>query len=94
MQCLCAHLQDMAEHADPVQPKRVCCRHMLRTVLALQLGWASLVGALDVSPGDPDWKSSVEAAPSGTTIFFLPGVYHGCNVSVPAGAQDIAKSCV
>ena len=57
-------------------------------VLLLLLNPTTLVGALDVGPTDPNWRSSVEAAPSGTTVSFRPGLYHGCNVSVPAGAPD------
>ena len=57
-------------------------------VLLLLLNPTTLVGALDVGPTDPNWRSLVEAAPSGTTVSFRPGLYHGCNVSVPAGAPD------
>ena len=49
------------------------------------LAWLTVAGGLDVSPGDPNWKASVEAAPVGTTVTFLPGVYHGCNVTIPPG---------
>ena len=52
-------------------------------VLLLLLNPTTLVGALDVGPTDPNWRSLVEAAPSGTTVSFRPGLYHGCNVSVP-----------
>ena len=71
--------------------KRVCGSSMW-CVLALQLVCTTLVGALDVSPTDPNWKASVEAVPSGTTVSFRPGLYHGCNVSVPAGAQTLRDS--
>ena len=57
-------------------------------VVLLLLNPTTLVGALDVGPTDPNWRSSVEVAPSGTTVSFRPGLYHGCNVSVPAGAPD------
>ena len=76
---------------------RLATRRVLRSnwspwpffvVLLLLLNPTTLVGALDVGPTDPNWRSSVEAAPSGTTVSFRPGLYHGCNVSVPAGAPD------
>jgi len=32
-----------------------------------------------------DWRSSVEAAPPGSTVSFSPGVYRGCNVTLRTG---------
>jgi hypothetical protein len=53
----------------------------------------TVAGGLNVSPGvDPNWKVSVEAAPVGTTVTFLPGVYHGCNVAVPPGSHPKPES--
>jgi len=63
--------------------KRVGGRCLLRAVLAL--GWTTMVGALDLGPDVANWKSAVETASPGTAISFRPGVYHGCNVAIPAG---------
>ena len=61
--------------------------------MVLVLVSLTVAGGLNVSPGvDPNWKVSVEAAPVGTTVTFLPGVYHGCNVAVPPGSHPKPES--
>jgi hypothetical protein len=62
---------------------RVGGRWLLRAVL--DLCWTTMVGALDLGPDVANWKSAVETASPGTAISFRPGVYHGCNVAIPAG---------
>ena len=61
-------------------------------MLALLLVSTSMVGSVEVGPDGMDWRSSVEAAPAGTTVSFLPGVYRGCNVAVPTGVTLAAKT--
>jgi len=61
-------------------------------MLALLLVSTSIVGSVEVSPDGMNWRSSVEAAPTGTTVSFLPGVYRGCNVAVPTGVTLTAKT--
>jgi len=47
-----------------------------------------MVGAIDLGPESADWTSAVGAALPGSAIFFRPGVYHGCNVSIPSGLVE------
>ena len=61
-------------------------------ILALLLASTSIVGSVEVGPDDMNWRSSVEAAPAGTTVSFLPGVYRGCNVAVPTGVTLAANT--
>jgi hypothetical protein len=61
-------------------------------MLAHLLVSTSIVGSVEVSPDGMNWRSSVEAAPAGTTVSFLPGVYRGCNVTVPTGVTLAAKT--
>jgi len=61
-------------------------------MLALLLVSTSIVGSVEVSPDGMNWRSSVEAAPAGTTVSFLPGVYRGCSVTVPTGVTLAAKT--
>ena len=44
-------------------------------------------GNIQVSPSDTNWKSTVEAAPDGSTVQFKAGVYTGCNVSLGSGQR-------
>lgn len=66
-------------------------RRILQAVLAL--GWTGMVGALDVSPDNANWAASIETASVGTTVVFGPGVYRGCNVSIPAGLACACNRC-
>ena len=69
-----------------------CCRRRdLVARLAFLVVSISTVAAVEVSPDDIGWRSSVEAALAGTTVSFLPGVYLGCNVVVPTGVTLAAK---
>ena len=60
-------------------------------LLAFVLATISIATAVEVSPEDTSWGSSVEAAPAGTTISFLAGVYVGCSIAVPTGVTLAAK---
>ena len=64
----------------------------------LSLCCTTLVGALHLGPGSANWTAAVWAASPGSTIFFRPGVYHGCNVSIPSGlverAPELAACCL
>ena len=59
----------------------------------LVLVWTGMVGALEVSPDNANWAASIEAASVGTTVVFGPGVYRGCNVSIPAGLACACNRC-
>ena len=61
-------------------------RWILWTVLALCC--TTMLGALDLGPESADWPSAVGAASPGSAIFFRPGVYHGCDVSIPSGLVE------
>ena len=45
---------------------------------------ASEAQQLEVAPSD-NWRDSIEAAPAGSTIIFLQGVYEGCDIVLSAG---------
>lgn len=58
-------------------------RWMLLALLVLC--WTTIVDALNLGPEGANLKFSVETASPGTRISLRPGVYHGCNVSIPSG---------
>jgi hypothetical protein len=51
-----------------------------------------MVSTLDLGPESADWTSAVGASSPGSAIFFRPGVYHGCDVSIPSGLVERGRS--
>ena len=76
---------------------RAASMHLLRVkiVLVLQVSCSMRPATcmterhhVDVSP--ENWTAAVERAKSGSTVAFAPGMYYGCNVSLPANVTLIA----
>ena len=70
---------------------KFCRRHDHWVRFAFLLASLFMAGAIELSPDDLSWRSSVESAIAGTTISFYPGIYLGCNVAVPTGVTLAAK---
>jgi len=74
-----------------VHASRKCNSIIRQLFLVFVLASLSIVTAIEVSPDDTTWRSSVEEAPTGSIISFLAGVYIGCNIALPAGVTLAAK---